>query len=283
MSKENTKELDINGTESRSTDGSMELHKVSVKMPPFWVDKPDIWFFQVEAQFKISGISSEDTKFNYLVSQLDPKYVENIWDIISSTSETKYSDSKSRLLNLFKESENTRIQRLITGIELGDMKPSQLLQKLKSIATSDVSENLIKTLWLGKLPESIKNILIVSNENIDSLSVMADKINDISPKSEICSTSNTQGYTNELLDRIKNLEHQIAELNMRTGARPKIKNTNHFRNRSRSRSGRRVKFDPNGKLCYYHFRFGSKCFPEKCQSPCSWVSKTQNNQENSNL
>ncbi|GBM21292.1 hypothetical protein AVEN_149874-1 [Araneus ventricosus] len=108
--------------EDGKADGT-ELHKVSVKFPPFWIDKPEIWFYQVEAQFKISGISAEETKFNYLISQLDPKFVENVWDIIRSDSQTKYTDSKTRLLKLFKESENARIQRLITGIDLDDLKP----------------------------------------------------------------------------------------------------------------------------------------------------------------
>ena len=71
---------------------SAEVHKVSVKIPPFWVNRPEIWFYQVEAQFKISGIVSEETKFNYLVSQLEPKYVENIWDIVKKNSDIKYSE-----------------------------------------------------------------------------------------------------------------------------------------------------------------------------------------------
>ncbi|GFY31271.1 hypothetical protein TNCV_752331 [Trichonephila clavipes] len=148
---------------------NLEMSAVSIKIPPFWTDRPEIWFYQVEAQFQISRISLEETKFHYLVSQLEPKYVENIWDIVNSKSDTKYTDSKNRLLSLFKESENLRIKRLLTGIELGDMKPSQLLQKLKTVATSDISDNLIKTLWLEKLPESIKNILVVSDENLSKL------------------------------------------------------------------------------------------------------------------
>ncbi|GFR29139.1 peptidase A2 domain-containing protein [Trichonephila clavata] len=118
----------------------------SIKIPPFWIDRPEIWFYQVEAQFQISRISLEKIKFKYLVSQLEPKYVENIWDIVNSKSDTKYTDSKNRLLSLYKESRNLRIKGLLTGIELGDMKPSQLLQKLKTVATSDISENLIKIL-----------------------------------------------------------------------------------------------------------------------------------------
>ncbi|UYV61122.1 hypothetical protein LAZ67_1003499 [Cordylochernes scorpioides] len=49
----------------------------------------------------------------------------------------------------------------------------------------DVPENLIKTLWLDKLPVSIKNILIVSDEDISKLAIMADKINEINPSKEL--------------------------------------------------------------------------------------------------
>ncbi|UYV65753.1 hypothetical protein LAZ67_3005328 [Cordylochernes scorpioides] len=90
------------------------------------------------------GQLSPDTKFNYSISQLEPKYIENIWDIINSKIDNKYSDCKSRLLELFRESEGLRIKKLISGIELGDMKPNQLLQKLRSLATPDISDNLIK-------------------------------------------------------------------------------------------------------------------------------------------
>ena len=51
---------------------------------------------------------------------------------MTSNSATKYSESKTRLLDLFKESESTRIKKLIIRIDLGNLKSSQLLQKLKS-------------------------------------------------------------------------------------------------------------------------------------------------------
>ncbi|GBN75783.1 Transposon Ty3-I Gag-Pol polyprotein [Araneus ventricosus] len=112
---------------------------------------------------------------------------------------------------------------------------------------------------------------------------MADKICDMSPKTEIYSASYEHNYSNELLDRVKNLEQQISALCIRTGARPRTRNNNYFRNRSRSRSNWRHDFNPKGKLCYFHFRFGTKCFPEKCQPTCSWNQKPQENQENSSL
>ncbi len=42
---------------------NMEASAVSIKLPQFWTDKPDMWFYQVEAQFRICIIVAEDTKF----------------------------------------------------------------------------------------------------------------------------------------------------------------------------------------------------------------------------
>ena len=88
----------------------VEASAVSIKIPPFWVDRPEMWFYQVEAQFKISGITAEETKFNYLTAQLEPRFVENIWDIVKHSSTTKYSLAKECLVNTFQESENKKNQ-----------------------------------------------------------------------------------------------------------------------------------------------------------------------------
>ncbi|UYV77645.1 hypothetical protein LAZ67_15001806, partial [Cordylochernes scorpioides] len=215
-------------TENKPSDTS-EICKVSVKIPPFWVENPEIWFFQVEAQFKIGGIIQEDTKFNYLISQLEPKYIENIWDIINSKSDNKYSECKSRLLELFRESEGLRIKKLISGIELGDLKPSQLLQKLRSLATPDISDNLIKNVWLDKLPTSIENILIVSDEDISKLAIMADKINEINSSKEIYDAEVPSSSTDRLIAKLEDLERQVSELRL---------------DRSRSRSKNRTQLRP---------------------------------------
>ncbi|GFQ71040.1 uncharacterized protein TNCT_90481 [Trichonephila clavata] len=90
---------------ANSNEQKFEANKVSIKIPPFWEERPEIWFFQVEAQFSIANISQEETKFNYLVAQLDPKFIENIWHIIQSNEKNKYSCAKNRLLSTFKESE----------------------------------------------------------------------------------------------------------------------------------------------------------------------------------
>ncbi|UYV76682.1 hypothetical protein LAZ67_14001733 [Cordylochernes scorpioides] len=192
----------------------------------------------------------------------------------------------ARLLNWFKESENARIKRLITGVELGNMKPSQLLQKLRAIATPDISEKLIRTLWLHKLTDSFAAILLVSDEDVNKLAAMADKITDMTTKSDIYDINHDTNKV--ILDKISELERQISQINVDHYSRGDNRQSNSARTRSRSRSNRR--FNPNGKLCYYHYRFGKKCLPGKCVQPCGWEYRNTINRtpqvdqtENSNL
>ncbi|KZC15052.1 hypothetical protein WN55_08981 [Dufourea novaeangliae] len=254
-----------------------ETHKVSIKLPPFWTKKPEVWFYQVEAQFEITGITVESTKFNYLVAQLELKYVENIWDLVSDRNITdKYTAAKERLLSIFKESENKRIRRLVTGIELGDTKPSQLLQKMRSLATDDISDKVLKTLWLDKLADNVKNILLVSDENLEKLAITADRIAEMSTGTECYTTSRNVPPWEEVLQRMSAMEHQIEKLIIDRQSRSLSRNFGRNKDGNRSRYGDRSKsrkrrsFNPKGKYCYYHFNFGDKCMPEKCTPPSAW-------------
>ncbi|GFS78338.1 hypothetical protein TNCV_4766261 [Trichonephila clavipes] len=66
----------------------------------------------------------------------------------------------------------------------------------------------------------------------------------------------------ELLSKLVSLEEQLASLKQQRkvqGSSP------HHHQRSRSRSKSRRRYNPQGKYCYYHFRFGKKCLPGKCR------------------
>jgi hypothetical protein len=46
---------------------------VAVRLPPFWAERPAVWFAQAKAQFFLAGVSSETTKFFHVISQLDQR------------------------------------------------------------------------------------------------------------------------------------------------------------------------------------------------------------------
>ena len=44
---------------------------VALKLPPFWISQPRVWFQQAEAQFALRNITAHDTKYFYVVAALD--------------------------------------------------------------------------------------------------------------------------------------------------------------------------------------------------------------------
>ncbi|GFW80494.1 retrovirus-related Pol polyprotein from transposon opus [Trichonephila clavipes] len=83
------------------------------------------------------------------------------------------------------ESEDSKIRTLLQGLELGDQRPSQLLTRMRSLAGDNVGEPILKSLWLGRLPNGTQIILAALNENLDQLATVADKINDLTFPKEL--------------------------------------------------------------------------------------------------
>ncbi|GFV88659.1 hypothetical protein TNCV_1593791 [Trichonephila clavipes] len=51
--------------------------------------------------------------------------------------------------------------------------------RMRCLVADNVGEPLLKSLWLGRLPNGTPTILAALNENIDQLATVADKINDL--------------------------------------------------------------------------------------------------------
>lgn len=264
----------MNSQEHVAEAQKFEVERVSIKLPPFWTNNPELWFAQMESQFFLCKITEEETKYHHLVSSLEAHFLECMYDIVKSKDKDRYTQAKVRLLKIYGESSENKLKRLVTGLSLGTEKPSQLLLKMRSLADTHVSEQAIRTLWIEKLPESVKNILVICDGDLDKQAEWADRMIVTNPRSEMYATrSTTEPGISDLQDQIKQLQQQVATLSCR--GRQQSRNRNHNRSRSSSRNRSR-KFNEEGKYCYFHFRFGNKCRPEKCRQPCKWKQQTQN-------
>jgi hypothetical protein len=58
-----------------SNETPAEVSRVPMRIPPFYAEEPDVWFISAEPQFTLAGITEERTKFHYVLSQLDLRYV----------------------------------------------------------------------------------------------------------------------------------------------------------------------------------------------------------------
>jgi hypothetical protein len=81
----------------------------------FSAKRPAVWFAQAEAQFTLASISSEQTKFCYMISQLDQHYTVEVEDIITSPPEQNpYTTLKTELVTRLSPSREQRIHQFLT-------------------------------------------------------------------------------------------------------------------------------------------------------------------------
>ena len=112
----------------------MSLEVVTLKLPTFWTTCPLVWFAQTEAQFSLRNISSDDTKYYYVIAALDANTATRALSIISfPPAEQKYELLKSFLTSAFGLSEPKRANALLDLNGLGDRKPSELMDSMLTL------------------------------------------------------------------------------------------------------------------------------------------------------
>lgn len=158
-----------------------EVATVSLKsrIPTFWRDKPLLWFAQFETVVNPQK-PGDEAKFSLLVAHLEKTDVEQISDIIMSTTRAgRYEVAKKRLLSVYEESETKQLEKLLTEMELGDLKPSQLLRSIRELARDKMPDTTLQILWMRHLPASTRAVLSVNeNATLDVLAAMADKMHE---------------------------------------------------------------------------------------------------------
>jgi hypothetical protein len=107
---------------SDSTPG-VAAYRVVVHLPRFWPDRPAPWFEQAEAQFELAAITTERTKFNHTISQLNHRHAAEVEDVITSTpAREPYKTLKSGLMRRLSTSREQRVCQLLMHEEMGDCK-----------------------------------------------------------------------------------------------------------------------------------------------------------------
>lgn len=260
---------------------SGEVSKVGMPLrcPPFCPEEPELWFAQLESQFILSKITSDNTKFYYVSTQLETKYALQVKDVITNPPPAnKFEKLKSELIRRRSASQEKRIQQLLIHEELGDRMPSQFLRHLQSLAGSSGTSDLIKSIWTNRLPVNIQTVIAsqIADLQIEKLAEIADRVFEIAPTTpQVASTSATANPAHsELEKQVSALTKQVEALTAR------LDNRGHNRSRSRSRyhqrrydrsSSRPQQPPPNHPHCFYHYTYGDKA--QKCKKPCTYTSE----------
>lgn len=253
-----------------------EAAAVAIQKIPFWSNSPAAWFRVIENQFVSARINSESSRFNHVIGMLDADAISKCMDVIEGLSpEHPYTEFRAGVLARFAESEQSRLQRVLMGTDLGDRKPSQLLSEMRALAGNAIGDEALKTLWLQRLPSQVRAILAASTEPIAGLALLGDRVME---------TISISSHTPSISVVESGLERQISSLVKRLDGLEK--SFRDFRNRSRGRSGHRSRVQSNlgsgsvspqpgssgsDKICFYHRRYKERA--RYCNRPCSYSSR----------
>ena len=266
-------------TEFPEQSSGLEVCRVAVRLPPFWSDRPAIWFAQAESQFELAAITRQRTKFNYVVSQLNQQQASEVEDIIIAPPEHEpYDRLKAELIRRLSTSREQRVRQLLSHEEMGDRKPSQFLRHLKSLAP-EVPDDFLRTVWSSRLPPHVQAILAGQTDgNLESTAQLADKICEVTTPPTTASISPAApDNMPEILGRIEELSRQLAALQ---AEHSRARSMSRERNRSQSRDRRRDNAGSHAQphnVCWYHTKFGNGA--RKCTPPCSHQRSSDSHNE----
>lgn len=271
------------GISTAPDNGALAINKISIRVPPFWKPDPTLWFCQLEAQFSINGITADATKFNTVVAHIESEILTTVSDIIRNPPPNdKYNLLKARLIECHSDTEEARLKKLLNKCFLGDKRPSDLFREMQALAGCDSGTQLLRSLWIQKLPQQIQILLSSMDEdnlNIDKLTKVADRVNEtifhgdinaISQQSNTSSQQNSNVLSQQLCEITKRLE-QLCSSNFRSS-----RSRSNSHKRSNSRSGSKSKSDKSNSehICWYHKRFAAKA--TKCIGTCNFESNQKN-------
>ena len=109
----------------------MAVDSLAMKLPTFWVSNPAAWFAQAEAQFALSKITVDETKYYHVVAALDTNTATRALSALTAPpQENKIQTIKSFLSSAYGLTEEEWATTLLNMRGLGDAKPSVLVSQL---------------------------------------------------------------------------------------------------------------------------------------------------------
>jgi len=79
-------------------------------------------------------------------------------------------------------SEEQRVHQLLMHKEMGDRRPTQFLQHLRTLASPSVPSDFLRTLWANRLPPNIQAIIAMQAKvSLDNVAQLVDKIAEVTP------------------------------------------------------------------------------------------------------
>lgn len=239
-----------------------------IPMPTPTNKNVEAWLKSMDRWFKASGISDADQRSETILASIDPNVLDQITDQLDRMpAEGKYDYTKVTVIAHFADSEQRKLNRLLSEMPLGDKRPSELYHEMKRVAGNVLGETALKGLWAQRLPETCRPVIAATSGSAVEFTRMADTIVDA------LASRTVQQVAASPLNEINELKAVIAELktqisNFSRHSRPRSKSNSRQRQRTPSNrnNGTAANNETESDQCWYHEKYGNDA--RKCRSPC---------------
>lgn len=264
-------------TETLDTKDTMAAR---IPFPPFKTDDIEAWFRRVEHWFAFSKVATETDKFALIASQIEHSTVTNLTEMLTPDANTPYTNLKKKIISIFEASTTAKINNLLSGCKLGDLKPSQLLSEMKRLGGT-AGDEILRNLWAKRLPLHVQTVVAAATKSsLDEVALIADAVIDVvetpavTTVNRVTSSNNQQSLCEEnSATKINEIESLCAAVHQLTKSfrdmqsdRSRSKSRDNQKSRDRSSSNK----PQENRICRYHRKFGAKAY--LCPKPCSFVS-----------
>lgn len=208
----------------------------ALKLPTIWTKSPEAWFRIAEAQFALKRITTDQTKFDYLITAITEDLAIRFRQQLEFPPAIgKYQALKDAILKKFKLTDFERAERLMGISELGDRLPSDLMQEMLNLHGGRDIDYLFKWKFLSLMPDFVRTALVDCDwGEATETALRADHI-----------------YRSRAPTDVS----QLCKVAHRAASPPRDRET--F----------------NKQWCYFHNKFGNRA--RKCTKPCSFSENEQ--------
>ncbi|KAG0444949.1 hypothetical protein HPB47_013189 [Ixodes persulcatus] len=170
------------------------ISSVAVRLPPYLNENPRVWFLQDESQFYLSGVTSQESKYQHVVSALSLAAADEVYDILAQPSATaSYDQLKAALLQKTEASDRSPLQELLSAEELGDRCPSQQLRRMTQLLgdyANTIGDALLRELFIQRLPTNVQMVLATATAlDLTGLAALADAVIEVATPPGASATS----------------------------------------------------------------------------------------------
>lgn len=230
---------------------------------------------QLESWLDINQIYKDRERFLLLKMSIEPETYRQVSAALTHKNPGKeYETLKNAIIQAYTDSEAKQIQNLLSGLKLGDRRPSQLLAEMCDLYKGP-KDKIFEELFLSRLPGNVRGILVSmrgqdeASNNIETIAKWADTIIEqlnVPPMINAISETNQISALQTKLDNI---------INTFSNSNNRFKKPFAPKNKKRRNSNEENKENSDDDICYFHRKFGNnrhenrKC-PDGCKLNKQW-------------